>query len=57
MERWRHHNCPMNQLFGIQNGLPNFMATIHRVEDRKGAEHYISRLSQFERRVERGRAR
>lgn len=52
MERWRHHSYPMNQLFGIQNGLPNFMATIHRVEDRKGAEHYISRLSQFERRLD-----
>jgi uncharacterized protein (DUF885 family) len=52
MKRWRHHTYPMNQLFGIQNGLPNFMATIHRVEDRKGAEHYISRLSQFERRLD-----
>jgi uncharacterized protein (DUF885 family) len=47
-ERWRHHGYPMNQLFGVQNGLPNFMATIHRVEDRKGAEHYIARLSQFD---------
>jgi uncharacterized protein (DUF885 family) len=52
MERWRHHNYPMNQLFGIQNGLPNFMATIHRVEDRKGAEHYIARLAQFDRRLD-----
>jgi uncharacterized protein (DUF885 family) len=51
MERWRHHNYPLNQLFGIQNSLPNFMATIHRVEDRKGAEHYLSRLSQFDRRL------
>jgi len=51
-ERWRHHNYPMNQLFGIQNHLPNFMATIHRVEDRKGAEHYISRLSQFDTRLD-----
>lgn len=51
-ERWRHHNYPMNQLFGVQNNLPNFMATIHRVEDRKGAEHYISRLSQFDRRLD-----
>jgi uncharacterized protein (DUF885 family) len=50
-ERWRYHNYPMNQLFGIQNGLPNFMATIHRVPDRKGAEHYISRLAQFDRRL------
>ncbi|MFU8895789.1 MAG: DUF885 domain-containing protein [Gammaproteobacteria bacterium] len=51
-ERWRYHGYPMNQLFGIQNGLPNFMATIHRVDDRKGAEHYIARLSQFDRRLD-----
>ncbi len=51
-ERWRHHTYPMNQMFGIQNGLPNFMATMHRVPDVKGAEHYISRLSQFERRLD-----
>ncbi len=46
-ERWRHHGYPLNQMAGIQSGLPNFMATIHRVPDRKGAEHYIARLSQF----------
>ncbi|MEX0900811.1 MAG: DUF885 domain-containing protein [Gammaproteobacteria bacterium] len=51
-ERWRLHTYPMNQMFGIQNGLPNFMATMHRVPDTKGAEHYISRLSQFERRLD-----
>ncbi len=51
-ERWRLHTYPMNQLFGIQNNLPNFMATMHRVPDVKGAEHYISRLSQFGRRLD-----
>lgn len=50
-ERWRWHSYPMNQLFGIQNGLPTFMATQHRIPDRLGAEHYISRLSQFDRRL------
>ena len=52
MKRWRHHSYPMNQLFGIQNGLPTFMANIHRVEDRKGAEHYLARLAQFDRRLD-----
>lgn len=51
-ERWRYHGYPMNQLFGVQNGLPNFMATIHRVDDRKGAEHYVARLSQFDTRLD-----
>jgi uncharacterized protein (DUF885 family) len=50
-DRWRYHSYPMNQLFGIQNGLPTFMATTHRIPDRLGAEHYISRLSQFDRRL------
>lgn len=50
-ERWRWHSYPMNQLFGIQNGLPTFMATQHRIPDRIGAEHYLSRLSQFDRRL------
>ncbi len=48
-ERFRYHGYPMNQLFGFQNGLPTFMATVHRVPDELGAEHYISRLSQFRR--------
>src|SRR5690606_22452321 len=38
-----------------QNGLPNFMATIHRVDDKLGAEHYLSRLSQFDRRLAEAR--
>jgi uncharacterized protein (DUF885 family) len=55
-ERWRHHDYPLNQMFGVQNGLPSFMATTHRVPDRKGAEHYISRLSQFGRRLDQALA-
>lgn len=51
-ERWRHHDYPLNQMFGVQNSLPSFMATTHRVPDRKGAEHYIARLSQFGRRLD-----
>ena len=54
-ERWRHHTYPVNQMFGIQNGLPNFMATIHRVDDKLGAEHYLSRLSEFDRRLTQAR--
>ena len=46
-EKFAFHNYPVNQLFGIQNGLPDFMANIHRVADRKGAEHYLSRLSEW----------
>lgn len=38
---------PVNQLFGIQNYLPDFMVSIHRVENKKDANNYIARLSQW----------
>jgi uncharacterized protein (DUF885 family) len=41
------HNYPVNQLFGIQSELPEFMATMHRIGDRRDARDYIARLSQF----------
>lgn len=47
-DRWRLHNFPVNQMFGIQSGLPNFMAQTHSIEDELGAEHYVARLNQFD---------
>ncbi len=41
------HGYPVNQLFGIQNGLPQFMASIHHIGDQRDAEDYIKRLGQF----------
>ncbi len=41
---FQHHNYPVNQLFGVQNGYPEFMAVQHWVEDKKDAAAYISRL-------------
>lgn len=46
--RWRLHSFPVNQMFGIQSGLPNFMTEQHSIEDELGAEHYIARLEQFD---------
>ena len=45
--RYRFHNYPVNQLFGLQNGIPRFMDTFHRVNTNEDAEHYISRLSKI----------
>lgn len=42
-----HHNYPVNQLFGVQNSLPRFMATSHQLVNEKSARNYISRLSHF----------
>ncbi len=46
-ERWIWHSFPVNQMFGVQSSLPNFMADQHFIENRKGAEHYIARLNLF----------
>ncbi len=43
--RFRHHDYPVNQLFGLQNAIPRFLDTFHRVETSEDAGHYISRLS------------
>jgi len=46
-ERFRHHDYPLNQMFGIQSELPNFMLTIHPVVSKLEAWNYIKRLSMF----------
>ena len=48
-EKFRFHNYPVNQLFGIQNGFPSFMESTHQVHSARDAEDYISRLSQVDR--------
>jgi len=51
-EKFAFHNYPVNQLFGIQNGLPDFMANIHRIPDRRGAEDYLARLGEWGRKFD-----
>lgn len=45
--RFRYHDYPVNQLFGLQNDIPRFLDTFHRVNSAEAAEHYISRLSKI----------
>lgn len=47
-DRFRHHNYPLNQLFGVQNELPTFMATQHPVATVKDARNYVTRLDKFQ---------
>src|SRR5216110_3072604 len=42
--KWQWHNYPVNQLFGVQNQLPSFMANTHRLLGPKDCEYYIMRL-------------
>ena len=48
-DRFRDHDFPVNQLFGVQSTLPNFMAQTHQVNNRHDAEAYIARLDLFPR--------
>ncbi|HET9483114.1 MAG TPA: DUF885 domain-containing protein [Xanthomonadales bacterium] len=48
-ERWRYHNFPLNQMYGVQADLPNFMADVHQVANARDARNYIARLEQFPR--------
>ncbi len=46
-ERFRYHNYPVNQMFGVQSQLPTFMATMHPLHTLQDAEFYVTRLSLF----------
>jgi uncharacterized protein (DUF885 family) len=43
--KFRYHNYPVNQLFGVQNGFPTFMESTHQVDTVRDAEDYVERLS------------
>lgn len=45
--RWPFHNYPVNQLFGIQSGLPDFMITTHHLESARDARNYVRRVAGF----------
>ena len=42
--KWQFHNYPLNQLFGVQNEFPSFMANQHRMNTPKDCEYYLQRL-------------
>ena len=46
-EPFQFYNHPINQLFGIQITLPDFMAEIHQIQSLDDAEDYLVRLSKF----------
>ncbi|MEO1580688.1 MAG: DUF885 domain-containing protein [Pseudomonadota bacterium] len=47
-DRWRLYSLPVNQLFGVQSGVPDLLIQQHVIEDEKGAEHYIARVNAFD---------
>jgi uncharacterized protein (DUF885 family) len=46
-ERFRHHDYPLNQMFGIQSEMPNFMLTLHPVVSKLEGRNYVKRLGKF----------
>ena len=42
--RFALHTHPLNQLFGVQNGYPTFLATDHQVASEGDARDYLARL-------------
>jgi uncharacterized protein (DUF885 family) len=45
--RFMFHNYPVNQLFGIQSSLPDFMIHTHQINDLGDAEDFVTRVSKF----------
>jgi uncharacterized protein (DUF885 family) len=46
-DHFRDHDFPVNQMFGVQSSLPNFMAQTHQVNNKHDADAYIARLDLF----------
>jgi uncharacterized protein (DUF885 family) len=46
---WYGYRYPVNQMSGIQSGLPSFMINMHRVSDEQDLQNYIKRLWEFQR--------
>ena len=44
-EKYRWHDYPVNQLFGIQSQLPSFLANTHRLRAPRDCEYYLQRLA------------
>jgi uncharacterized protein (DUF885 family) len=41
---WRHHNYSVSQMRDVSSDLPTFLQNIHKIDNAKDAEDYISRL-------------
>jgi uncharacterized protein (DUF885 family) len=46
-DRFRFYDFPVNQMFGVQSTLPNFMTQVHQVTNSAEAKSYIARLDKF----------
>ncbi len=42
--QWRHHNYPVNQMFGVHSQVPALLINQHSIKDSKQAHDYIARV-------------
>lgn len=42
--QWRHHNYPVNQMFGVHSQIPSLLINQHSIKDEKQARDYIARV-------------
>ncbi|HEY8399759.1 MAG TPA: DUF885 domain-containing protein [Cytophagaceae bacterium] len=42
--KWRYHDYPVNQMFGLHSDIPGFLINIHQITDTTDALAYISRI-------------
>ncbi len=50
--RWRHHDYPVNQLFGVHSGTPAFLINQHSIADVDEAKAYIARVNGVRERID-----
>ncbi|MBT3409779.1 MAG: DUF885 domain-containing protein [Halieaceae bacterium] len=50
--KWRHHNYPVNQMFGEHARIPAFLINQHTISNVSEAEAYISRLNGVHQRLQ-----
>jgi uncharacterized protein (DUF885 family) len=48
-DRYREHDFPVNQLFGVQSELPSFLMQVHQVTSAREADSYVARLEKVPR--------
>jgi uncharacterized protein (DUF885 family) len=46
-EPFRFHDFPLNQFYGVQTLLPDFLLNVHQIHDLRDARDYVTRLSRF----------
>jgi len=51
-ERFRLHDYPVNQMFGLHTSLPTFLVNVHRVESAADARDYVTRLETIDQPIE-----